>query len=64
MVLSAQPSPSVAGCSRATLRELYGTNSLGISLVESFETVLFAWLLVELLQSRGGMIARVSRCAR
>lgn len=40
------------------LRELYGTGSVVLALVETLESVFFAWLLLMLLQSRQSIINR------
>jgi len=41
------------------LRDLYGTGNLALALVESFESILFAWLLLMLLQVRQSVVHRV-----
>ena len=39
------------------LRELNGTGHLALALVETFETILFSWLLIELLQNGKGAVS-------
>lgn len=41
-----------------TLRGLYGSAKLGLSFIDTFETIFFAWLLIELLQYGRGPLGR------
>lgn len=40
------------------LRGGYGINNPGLAFIDTFETVFFAWLLIELMQNPGSLLAR------